>query len=172
MKRIITLVLLMFTYLASAQTVIKCAPSINLNDRPLWVVNNIVLTDQKVSEIVEKALKPDDVESITVLKEAEATAIYGSSARNGAVVITLKKNQSNNVAAEKESLSVTGASLAAHPLVIVDGKEIPNADEAAQFMKKLLPENIQSVTVLKDPAALAKYGDKGKNGVLFINLKK
>jgi len=173
MKRIITLVLLFATYVASAQTIIKCAPSINPSDRPLWVVNNIALTDEKVSEMVEKALKPEDVESMTLLKGAEATALYGSSARNGVVIITLKKSQTNsNVAAEKESLSVTGASFATHPLVVVDGKEIPTTDEAAMFMKNLLPEKIESITVLKDPNALAKYGDRGKNGVLFVNLKK
>ncbi len=48
-------------------------------------------------------------------------------------------------------------------LVILDGKTISN-DE----LKKINSENIKSVEVIKDKAALAKYGDKGKNGVILI----
>ena len=54
-------------------------------------------------------------------------------------------------------------------LVIVDGKEM-YATEATNFMST--PEKIDSITVLKDPIALTKYGDKGKNGVLIVTLKK
>lgn len=39
-------------------------------------------------------------------------------------------------------------------------------------MGKLTSENIESVTVLKDKAAIKKYGEKGKNGVVIIVMKK
>jgi hypothetical protein len=51
-------------------------------------------------------------------------------------------------------------------LVIVNGKEYK------EDFQKIDPKTIQSVNVLKGPAATAKYGDKGKNGVLEIALKK
>jgi len=42
------------------------------------------------------ALNPDDIESIEVLKDADATAIYGSRGANGVILITTKKGQSGN----------------------------------------------------------------------------
>lgn len=50
-------------------------------------------------------LNPDDIESITVLKDASASAIYGSRAANGVIVITTKKGSAG---APKVSLSATG----------------------------------------------------------------
>ena len=173
MKKIITLVLLMATYIVSAQQMpnIKCAPARNAQ-QPLWVVNDVVLTDEKVSSIVQKSLKSDDIESISVLKGENATAIYGSRAENGAVIVTLKKsNDSSENYKAAGALSVTGVSPNTDLLVIVDGKEM-YATEATSFMSNISPEKIDSITVLKDPIVLTKYGDKGKNGVLIVTLKK
>ena len=171
MKKIITLVLLMATYIVSAQQMpsVKCAPARNAQ-QPLWVVNDVVLTDEKVSSIVQKSLKSDDIESINVLKGASAVAIYGNKAQGGAIVVTLKK--SNDTSSKDKavgSLSVTG--VPSNLLVIVDGKEM-YATEATNFMSNISPEKIDSITVLKDPIALTKYGDKGRNGVLIVTLKK
>lgn len=171
MKKIITLVLLVATYIVSAQQMpnIKCASARNAQ-QPLWVVNDVVLTDEKVSSIVQKSLKSDDIESINVLKGASAVAIYGNKAQGGAIVVTLKK--SNDTSSNDKavgSLSVTGVPSNTDLLVIVDGKEM-YATEATNFMST--PEKIDSITVLKDPIALTKYGDKGKNGVLIVTLKK
>ncbi len=52
-------------------------------------------------------------------------------------------------------------------LIIVDGKKSDNAT-----MSKLDPKQIEAVTVLKDEAAIAEYGDEGKNGVILITTKK
>ena len=174
MKKIITLVLLVATYIVSAQQMpnIKCASARNAQ-QPLWVVNDVVLTDEKVSSIVQKSLKSDDIESINVLKDAtSAVAIYGNKAQGGAIIVTLKK--SNDTSSNDKavgSLSVTGVPSNTDLLVIVDGKEM-YATEATSFMSNISPEKIDSITVLKDPIALTKYGDKGKNGVLIVTLKK
>lgn len=53
------------------------------------------------------------------------------------------------------------------PLVILDDTEVSN-----ETMKKLDPENIESITVLKDVSATAKYGQKGKYGVILITTRK
>ena len=53
------------------------------------------------------------------------------------------------------------------PLYLVNGKEI-KADEA----KKIDPSSIQSIIVLKNEEALRKYGNKGKDGVVEIEIKK
>jgi TonB family protein len=52
-------------------------------------------------------------------------------------------------------------------LYIIDG-EIKSKDELA----KISPNDIESINVLKDTSATAKYGDKGKNGVIEITMKK
>ena len=53
------------------------------------------------------------------------------------------------------------------PLVILDETEV-----STETMKKLNPENIESITVLKDVSATAKYGQKGKYGVILITTRK
>ena len=65
--------------------------------------------------------------------------------------------------------TIPGAKLragAAKPMYIVDGKETPEAE-----IKKIDHDKIESINVWKDKAAIDKYGEKGKNGVLEIKLK-
>lgn len=79
--------------------------TINGNKAPVWVVDGVIL-EQDVpftasdlnSEDAEylignaiSGLRPQDIETITVLKDASATAIYGVKAANGVIVITTKK---------------------------------------------------------------------------------
>ena len=70
---------------------------------PLWVLDGIPLegTDVPQSNVLNDVsniqqssiagLNPADIENITVLKDAAATAIYGARAANGVIVITTKK---------------------------------------------------------------------------------
>lgn len=53
------------------------------------------------------------------------------------------------------------------PLFILEGKEV---DE--NIIKDLKPDDVESINVIKDQNAVDKYGDKGKNGVIEIYLKK
>ncbi len=54
---------------------------------------NISPSPQETSFSVLTSLNPDDIESVTVLKDASATAIYGSRAANGVIIITTKKGK-------------------------------------------------------------------------------
>jgi TonB-dependent SusC/RagA subfamily outer membrane receptor len=65
------------------------------------------------------------------------------------------------------SNSPRGADKLQNVLFIVDGKEMP----AGFDMNKLEPTDISEIAVLKDWEAAAKYGQKGKNGVLLIKTK-
>lgn len=81
------------------------------NRDPIWVVDGIIQDDpisvNASSNMVDDMktiignqvswLNPDDIETISVLKDASATAIYGSRASNGVIVITLKKAKSDRV---------------------------------------------------------------------------
>ncbi len=70
--------------------------SINASAAPLWVIDGVVatigdLTSNTTTANALSGLNMDDVESITVLKDAAATSIYGSRAANGVIIITTKK---------------------------------------------------------------------------------
>jgi TonB family protein len=53
------------------------------------------------------------------------------------------------------------------PLYVVDGKEMNESE-----MKNINPDQIDEITVIKNKKSTAKYGEKGKNGVVLITLKK
>ena len=65
---------------------IRGSASINSSSDPLYVVDGFALTDGNMNDI-----NPADIESIEILKDASATAIYGSRGANGVVMITTKK---------------------------------------------------------------------------------
>lgn len=62
---------------------------------------------------------------------------------------------------------VAGLPLVAQPLIVLDG-EILEGIATAEVEDYISPEEIESVTVLKDEHALAKYGEKARNGVIEI----
>ena len=65
--------------------------SFNASNLPLYVVDGIPLTTGIES------ISPSDIESIDVLKDASATAIYGSRGANGVVIVTTKKGKAGRV---------------------------------------------------------------------------
>jgi len=73
--------------------------SINASNEPLFVIDGIPVISGTYSQISMSGqeisalsdLNPNDIESVTVLKDASATAIYGSRASNGVILITTKK---------------------------------------------------------------------------------
>ena len=65
---------------------IRGGASLDASNDPLIVVDGLPLKDASISQI-----NPNDIESFSVLKDASATAIYGSRASNGVILITTKK---------------------------------------------------------------------------------
>ena len=63
--------------------------SISNSKNPLCILNGV-----KIKKEVLDKLNPDDVESVNVFKSTEATALYGSEAANGVIIITTKKQAS------------------------------------------------------------------------------
>ena len=52
------------------------------------------------------------------------------------------------------------------PLFMLDGKEV-----AANVVRTMKPESIESIEVLKGKSAAEKYGERGRNGVIFVTTK-
>ena len=78
---------------------IRGGSSLNASNDPLIVVDGLALDGYGANEGSSNALSminPADIESFTVLKDASATAIYGSRASNGVIIITTKKGKANS----------------------------------------------------------------------------
>lgn len=95
------------TFGAAPKIRVRGATSITGDNKPLWVVDGIILEDVvnisneqlstgDPSTLIGSSvagLNPDDIESFQILKDASATAMYGARAMNGVVVITTKKGR-------------------------------------------------------------------------------
>src|SRR5574344_988789 len=90
----------------SSKIIIRGASSLSGNNQPLFVVDGVPIegTDYNATETARGAggydygnlvqdINPDDIENITVLKGAAASALYGSRASNGVIMITTKRGQ-------------------------------------------------------------------------------
>lgn len=73
--------------------------SLNLSTEPLYILDGV-----PVSSGVFTSLNPQDIENISVLKDASSTAIYGSRAANGVIFISTKKGKMG----QKPSISIRG----------------------------------------------------------------
>ena len=74
---------------------IRGGSSLNASNDPLIVIDGVPMTNQTQGGGMSALtmVNPNDIESMTVLKDASATAIYGSRASNGVIIITTKKGK-------------------------------------------------------------------------------
>jgi iron complex outermembrane receptor protein len=72
---------------------IRGGASINASNDPLIVIDGLPVSNDGLGGLADplSSINPEDIESFSVLKDASATAIYGSRASNGVIVITTKK---------------------------------------------------------------------------------
>ncbi len=75
---------------------IRGAASLNASNDPLIVIDGIPVEGNSISGSANllNTINPNDIESMSVLKDASATALYGSRASNGVIIITTKKGSS------------------------------------------------------------------------------
>jgi len=84
---------------ASQAILIRGASSITASNSPLWVIDGVPVNAGDASRLqttgnLLSTLNPNDIESISVLKDAASQSIYGSRAANGVIVVTTKKGKS------------------------------------------------------------------------------
>ena len=81
----------------SSKIRIRGGSSLRANNDPLIVVDGIPLESSGIAGMANplSTINPNDIETFTVLKDASATAIYGSRASNGVIIITTKKGSAN-----------------------------------------------------------------------------
>lgn len=160
---------------------------------PNQLTNALVIVDgvkQKKGFFNLNSIDPNTIESIDILKNQSATAVYGDEGKDGVVIIKTKKKAATIVTGSgtKNPSTTSGLTFTITDdqqtasgkgnlkintsdeeklLYIVDGKFLSKEE-----INKIEPSAIESVTVLKGDKATAEFGEKGKNGVVKIVLKK
>jgi len=81
---------------SGSQIRIRGGSSINASNDPLIIIDGLPISNDGIggSRGILASINPNDIESFTVLKDASATAIYGSRASNGVIIIVTKKGRS------------------------------------------------------------------------------
>lgn len=144
-----------------------------VNDRSAEVItldkgkeSPLVIFDGKEISLNDmNKISPDQIECINVLKNENATNLYGDKGKNGVVLITSKESAAKGK--KMTSDIITGAANNPNPPayyldgVLISPKEVRQID----------PDQIFAISVLKDQSATAVYGEKGKNGVVLITSK-
>ncbi|MEI7524534.1 MAG: SusC/RagA family TonB-linked outer membrane protein [Mariniphaga sp.] len=123
---------------ASARIVIRGVSSLSGNNQPLFVVDGIPMDNANFGGTGTEGtnrgngaadINPDDIETITVLKGANSSALYGSRASAGVIVITTKKAKKG----EKLSVSLNNTTTFETPLRLPDFQNGYGQGNAGQF---------------------------------------
>ncbi|MBK6347606.1 MAG: TonB-dependent receptor [Bacteroidales bacterium] len=125
---------------------IRGTGSISSGNGPLFIVDGIATNDAL------KLLSPGDIESITVLKDASAAAIYGSRANNGIVLITTKKGKKGET--QITYRGQTGFQKATGLTKMVNTRDyVTIYNEAATNDNAFLPATLQRPLITDEDAA-------------------
>lgn len=127
---------------------IRGGSSLNASNDPLIVIDGVPMDNNKVGVTMGNSasnllstINPQDIESFNVLKDASATAIYGSRGSNGVIIITTKKGHKG----QKPEISYSGSvSLSMKKKT----QDVMNGDEYRAYVKSLFNENDDAVKAL------------------------
>lgn len=84
---------------AGAKIRIRGGSSMSASNNPLVVIDGVPVDDGEIKGMANplSTVNPDDIATMTILKDASATAIYGSRASNGVILITTKKGKAGGI---------------------------------------------------------------------------
>ncbi len=132
----------------SSQVIIRGSNSINGTKEPLYIIDGVPVNANEIRNI-----NPKNIKSVSVLKDASATSIYGNRASNGVVIMSTTKTKVKN----------------ANTLYIIDGVPIRKEDNyiAENFPKTQIDTQIE----YSQSEAKQKFGKVAKNGCIVITTK-
>ena len=130
-------------------------------------------SDKSFEVIIDgEGVETDATKNVFVFKTDELQSEDTDASEHKNVRIRMRKDGAGpmhqRMMRGKSNIIVMGARLDDQPLIIINGKE---AGEDIN-LDSLDPNTIESINVLKGPSAEKAYGEKGKNGVVEITLKK
>ncbi|WP_394701240.1 SusC/RagA family TonB-linked outer membrane protein [uncultured Draconibacterium sp.] len=122
---------------------IRGGSSLSASNDPLIVIDGVTVDSDGISGMRNplNTIHPSDIESFTVLKDASATAIYGSRASNGVIIITTKKGKKG----ESLHVDINSFATVSEPRGSVD---VLNATEFSELVARRYPENNRPVELL------------------------
>lgn len=122
---------------------IRGGSSLTAENDPLIVIDGLAMDNKGVKGLANplSMVNPNDIESFTVLKDASATAIYGSRASNGVIIITTKKGQ----AGARPTISYDGNVSVSTVKSTVD---VMDGDQFRSFIKDIWGENSEAYSKL------------------------
>jgi len=134
---------------------IRGGSSLNASNDPLIVIDGVPIDNNGIKGLANglSTINPQDIESFNVLKDASATAIYGSRGSNGVIIITTKKGRRG----QRPSISYNGSftvSMKKKTIEVMDG------DEYREFVKQVYEGNSRYDDAM---AALEMYSDANTN---------
>ncbi len=159
---------------AGAQIRVRGATSISASNEPLYVIDGVPITNTEAEAAgfgiggapplprsPLNLLNPSDIGSITILKDASATAIYGSRGANGVVLIETKKGTGGGATVAYESYVAT-----ASPAKSLD---VLNGDEYRQFVQDQVALHNSDPTQGLDSSYLAALGPANTDWAAAVN---
>ena len=152
-------------FYTSRKPVVQITPQ--NKEKPLYIIDGEMLNS------IPESISPDDIESVSVLKDSSAIDVYGERGRNGVVVVTTKQNNTSdqlkinflNKAVLESKSNEEKPILKKEPMYMVDGKENPLA------LSLISPNSIESVEVIKGKGALLVPGSNGRDVVNIVTKK-
>ncbi|AIZ40423.1 SusC/RagA family TonB-linked outer membrane protein [Cellulophaga baltica] len=142
---------------SSATVRIRGFGSVNGNRAPLYVVDGVPLTTQSLDANGDfadtgslNAINPSDIKSTTILKDATATAIYGSRGANGVILITTKSGSSNESYIEVDVKTGINTQLLPRYEVITSPEEAIGLMWEAKVNRELLNGNTDAINTVNN----------------------
>lgn len=134
---------------AGTQIRIRGGSSLSASNDPLYIIDGVPLDNEDISGNRNplNLINPSDIETFTVLKDASATAIYGSRASNGVILITTKRGKIGNPL----TINYTGTFSFYTPTKKID---VLNADQFVNEMKNQYPGQVGGPGALLDTTNL------------------
>ncbi|MCR4583278.1 MAG: TonB-dependent receptor [Prevotella sp.] len=122
---------------------IRGGSSLSANNDPLIIIDGLAIDNNGVQGLSNglSMVNPEDIETLTVLKDASATAIYGSRASNGVIIITTKKGSKGQRAKVTYNGNVSIATVAKK-------RELLNGDEFRTYAQSLVDKGLVSASAM------------------------
>ena len=122
---------------------VRGGSSLNASNDPLIVIDGLAMDNDGVKGLSNllSVVNPQDIESFSVLKDASATAIYGSRGSNGVIIITTKKGRKG----QKPTVSYSGSVTISEKKNTID---VLNADEFRANVERLYGKDSEAYSAL------------------------
>ncbi|MTI41642.1 SusC/RagA family TonB-linked outer membrane protein [Fulvivirga lutimaris] len=177
---------------ASSKIIVRGVTSLSGRNNPIWIVDGIFINDAQTNTTSRISgnrdfsngaaiVNPDDIATISVLKGAAATALYGSRAAAGAIVVTTKRGKASKGG---------GATVVVNSTVRMDdlfkipdyqqgyamgsGAKYDSSSLGFDWGPKIVGQNVDALPITGQPGALTAQDDNSirdffRTGVSYIN---